>query len=698
MKRRTSLPELLAPAGSYDSLVAAVNAGADAVYFGAGAFNARAFAKNFDTDELSRALTYAHIHGVKAYITLNTLIYDKEIEDFIALASTAAKMGVDAAIVADMGAISLLRKHVPSLALHGSTQLSAHSADGINELSSLGLERVVLARELSLENIRLATDNSNAETEMFIHGALCVSHSGQCLFSSLVGGRSGNRGECAQACRLPYNSKYPLSLRDLSLSDHITEIIDSGVSSLKIEGRMKSPEYVYGVTEIYRRLLDEKRNATYAENERLGEIFSRSGFTDGYFTDSHKSKMTGIRTEDGKRKTSALSLADTKERRVNITASASFALGVPSRLSLTLGDRTVSVEGDCPQAAESSPLTHKGLAERLAKTGNTPFILNENDIEISLDGEINLAPSQINALRRRATDALAATFSSPDADLSAPEHDLCASEYDIFASERSPSAINGEGKKMQIPHTRIDCGAPFRSALFFSTDTYNKVRERDFFDYTFIPLFEIDRAKDTPSGVYLPPVVTDRERGEVLGKMKEARALGVRYTLCGNIGHFALAREADMEIFGDFRLNITNAESAELYRRLGAEKFILSPELTLPKIRDIGGGAAITYGRIPLMLLERCFMRENGGCDRCGRIVLTDRVGAQFPLIREYPHRNLLLNSKITYMGDKRDVLRRYSVMGEHFIFSTESAGEADEIIKKYKSGDTLNGARRIKQ
>ena len=670
MKRKAALPELLAPAGSFDALVAAVNAGADAVYFGGGAFNARAFAKNFNADELSSALAYAHIHGVKAYITLNTLIFDKEAEDFVNYAKLVADAGVDAAIVADMGAVSLLRKYVPELALHGSTQMSAHSADGVNELAALGLDRVVLARELSLENIRLSTERSAAETEMFIHGALCVSHSGQCLFSSLVGGRSGNRGECAQACRLPYNGKYPLSLRDLSLSDHITEIIDSGVASLKIEGRMKSPEYVYGVTEIYRRLLDEKRNATGAENLRLAEIFSRSGFTDGYFCAKHTAPMTGVRTEDEKRISGSLSIADTEQRRVPITAKAYFAEGEPSRLSLSLGDKSVTVTGDAPQAAQNAPLTHGALSERLAKTGNTPFILDKNGIEITLNGNINLAPSQINALRRRATDALTELFSPKP------------TEAERIAVQRI--------KSTDVPS--------FRSALFFNVEVFNGIRGKDFFDFTFIPLFELKNAKEIPSGVYIPPVVTDSERATVLSEMKKARAAGVTYALCGNIGHFALARESGLKIFGDFRLNITNTQSAELYRSLGAEHLILSPELSLPQLRDIGSGAAITYGRIPLMLLERCFMRENGGCDRCGRIEFTDRMGVKFPLIREYPHRNILLNSKITYMGDRRDALKKYGITGEHFIFTTESARTAESAVESYKNGEPIDGVRRIKQ
>lgn len=241
MRRKSELPELLAPAGSFEALVAAVEAGADAVYIGAKRFGARAYAKNFDTGEISRALSYCRLWGVRLYVTLNTLITDREMDEAIELACELYKIGVDALIVADLGLIREIRRRLPDFELHASTQMSVHNTKGADEAYRLGCARVVPARELSQDNIRKITENSPAEVEVFLHGALCVSFSGQCLFSSLVGGRSGNCGECAQPCRLPYNGKYPLSLSDLSLAAHIPELIELGVSSLKIEGRMKSP-------------------------------------------------------------------------------------------------------------------------------------------------------------------------------------------------------------------------------------------------------------------------------------------------------------------------------------------------------------------------------------------------------------------------------------------------------------------------
>ena len=290
------LPELLAPCGSYEALVAAVEGGADAVYFGGTAFNARMNAKNFDRDGIRNAVAYCHERGVKAYITLNTQIYDRELKQALEQAAFCYQAGADALIVADVGLIQLIKKHIPKLPLHASTQMTAHSLDGAERLYDMGLSRVVVARELSRENIR-ALCTSRAEIELFIHGAICVSVSGQCLMSAMLGGRSGNRGQCAQPCRMCYGGEYPLSIKDMCLASHIPELIDMGVSSFKIEGRMKSPSYVYGVTKIYRRLLDERRSATDKELTELQRLFSRSGFTDGYYTGNVDSRMLGIRTD-----------------------------------------------------------------------------------------------------------------------------------------------------------------------------------------------------------------------------------------------------------------------------------------------------------------------------------------------------------------------------------------------------------------
>ena len=295
-KRNRRLPELLAPCGSPEALEAAIEGGADAVYFGGTVFNARMNAKNFTRPDIVAAIARCRGAGVKAYATLNTQIYDRELKTALEHAAFLREAGIDALIVTDPGLISLLRTYLPDLELHASTQMTAHNKAAAEALYDRGFTRVVGARELSEENVRTLC-TSRAEIELFVHGAICVSCSGQCLMSAMLGGRSGNRGECAQPCRMSYNGGYPLSIKDMCLASHIPALIDAGVASLKIEGRMKSPAYVYGVTSIYRRLLDEGRAATDKELDELRRLFSRSGFTDGYFTGKVDGAMLGVRRE-----------------------------------------------------------------------------------------------------------------------------------------------------------------------------------------------------------------------------------------------------------------------------------------------------------------------------------------------------------------------------------------------------------------
>ncbi len=668
MRRKNKLPELLAPAGDFESLVAAVAAGADAVYVGGKSFGARAFAKNFDTGELSRALSYCHLHGVKLYVTVNTLVYDREMESLGDYARELWKIGVDALICADLGVVREIRRRTPDFEIHASTQMSVHSTEGADAAARLGCSRAVVARELSIEDIRLITDRSSVEIEVFLHGALCVCHSGQCLFSSLVGGRSGNRGECAQPCRLPYDKgTYPLSLKDLSLAEHIRELIDSGVASLKIEGRMKSPEYVYTVTSIYRRLLDEGRGASADELMRLRRVFSRDGFTDAYFRGEGLDSMTGIRSEKDKLQSRELAERSFLPERLAVRAKASIRLGQPSELTLILGDRRVRAVGMTPEAAKSAPLRPEDVKARLCKMGNSDFSLLPEDVELRLDEGVNLPPSAINALRREACERLS-DFS------------------------REPSAYR-EAEK-----ARKKGGEELVTALFYDPKVYAALAERaaELIDISFLPLFRLDEYDGEISGVALPPVIFDTEQGEIEKMLEKALLRGAKWAFVGNIGQIELAKRFGLSPIGDFRLNISNSAAREEYRELGVESALLSPELTLPMARDIGGGV-IVYGRIPLMLTERCFIKENFGCERCRSAAFTDRTGARFRLMREYQHRNLILNSTPTYMGDRREQLRAAGLLHHHLIFTVESEREAGAILDAFERGAPLPfGVRRM--
>jgi putative protease len=367
------LPELLAPAGSPLALDAAIEGGADAIYVGGLAFNARINAKNFTPDELRDAIARAHAYGVKVYIAANTLIHDRELEDYLRAAEQAYLFGADALIVADLGAARELKKRIP-IELHASTQLSGHNVAAAKMLSDVGFSRMVCAREMSREDIAQFCKNSPIEAEVFVHGALCVCHSGQCLFSSVVGGRSGNRGECAQPCRLPFKNEkgrdyYPLSLNDLSLATHLQELCGMGVSSLKIEGRMKSPEYVRDVTRIWRRLLDEGRDASPEDMRELAKIFSRGGFSDGYYTKTINSSMLGVRSESDKKDSSALAPFSKIERKIPIELFATIKRNMPIELEARAGDRIARATGEVPQEAINAPLSREVVERNLSKLG-----------------------------------------------------------------------------------------------------------------------------------------------------------------------------------------------------------------------------------------------------------------------------------------------------------------------------------------
>ena len=658
------LPELLCPAGDMKSLKAAIEGGADAVYFGGAGFNARMNAQNFDTNEMCEAIKLAHTFGVKAYITQNTLCYDKEMTAYLSAAESAILAGADALIVADMGGAREIKKRFPECELHASTQMSGHNVDASKLLAEAGFSRMVLARELPYEDIKYFTANSPIEAEVFIHGALCVCHSGQCLFSSVVGGRSGNRGECAQPCRLPYSGGYPLSLKDNCLAMHIPKLIECGVASLKIEGRMKSPEYVRDVTRIYRRLLDENREADKTELRELAEIFSRGGFTDRYFTKKADKTMLGVRSESDKQSTRELEAFDDLTKRIALKLEAEILRGKPCVMRISSKEKSVEYVSDIvPMEALNAPLTHESVKKQLTKLGATFF--TAESFVLKLDEGLMIPVSQLNRLRREAVEK--------------------------FEDLNNASSIT---------KTETDNDAPIAESVKMSTAIFNSASQIsrkaiEYFDIVFLPL---DRYEKGINGVALPPVIFDSDREEVEKMLSLARADGAEYALVGNIGHVELAKKYGFKLCGDFRLNIFNNSSAANAEKLGFERFVVSPELGVSQARDIGGAKlVIVYGRLPLMLLEKCVGKELGGCEKCenGKITLKDRRGVSFPVLREWKHRSVIYNSLPTSMSDKTEVLEKNKIFGRHFIFTTETAEECDGVITAFKQGRAIGGAAR---
>ena len=668
------LPELLCPAGSPEALDAAIEGGADAVYLGGALFNARMNAKNFGGDALRSAVLRAHSYGVKVYLTLNTLVYDRELTAYVDAAREALRAGVDALIVADLGGAALLRRTFPDAELHASTQMSAHSAAAGRQLRELGFSRMVVARETCAEDLRRIVAESGIEVEAFIHGALCVSHSGQCLFSSVVGGRSGNRGECAQPCRLPFScatckhakNDYPLSLKDLSLAKHVPTLIDIGVASLKIEGRMKAPEYVRDTARIWRHLLDERRAATSLEMQALADAFSRGGFTDAYFTRSIGHGMLGVRSDADKSLSRAAQPFHGITRRNPIDVEAALQADKPCTLSLSDGVHRVTVKGDLPMPAINAPLTREAVEKSLSKFGGTPYEVAH--FSLVLDDGLMLPVSRLNELRRRALQAL--------------ERELMPKEI----VEQQPL------RRISPTETR----SPRRTARFYLPEQITPAA-RAYFDRIYLPLHRYTADAD---GVVLPPVIFDGDEAVVEQMLSDAVARGAKYALVGNLGHLEPVRKAGLCPIGDYRFNLANPESVAQLERLGVAESILSPEMTLPQMRDVGGNtSAIVYGRLPLMTLEKCVIREIADCAACakGKVTLRDRRGVSFPVLREWEHRNVVYNSLPTCVSDRTDALSRAALTAWHFIFSTESPGEVDRVIEAYRRGTALDqSVRRI--
>lgn len=661
------LPELLSPAGSMEAFEAAIDGGADAIYVGGASFNARANAKNFTDDELRRAVRLAHLYGVKVYQTINIMINSREIDELLRAAESSAEAGVDAFIVSDLGAAGLIHSRLPEMPLHGSTQMSVHSASGAKLLADHGFTRVVPARELSKRDIQTIVDEKDLEVEIFIHGATCVSHSGQCLFSSLVGGRSGNRGLCAQPCRLPYanadcrvGDKYPLSLKDMSLATHVREIIESGVSSLKIEGRMKSPEYVRGVTKIWRRLLDGGRDATQEDIRELAELFSRGGFSDGYYTESIGRKMLGVRSEEDKQASREIEKFNKITRKLPVDMYVTLEADSPSRLRITCGEKQATVLGEISQKAINAPIDCATVRKCMGKLGDSCFALN--NIEIALADGLMMPISQLNALRRDAVAAL--------------ENEMTESKP-VKLGKVELAEPEGRVKKRRVGR--------------FLSEGQITESAREYFDVILLPL---DRFSSAADGFVMPPVIFDSEKARAVELIKKAVDGGAEYAVVTNLGQIAMLKEyaPEVRLIADFRFNVGNSHSVKFFEDMQFESVVLSAELTLPQIRDIRGAkAAIVYGRIPLMTLEKCVIKELYGdknaCRICdgGMAEMKDRRGFVFPVIREYPHRNIVLNSLPTQMSDREAELLGAGIEDRHFLFTIESPEEVDRVIEEHK-------------
>lgn len=673
--------ELLAPAGSMEALRAAVCNGADAVYLGADTFNARMNARNFSAADLQEAVVYCHVRGVKVHLTLNTLVLDREMPRAAELIRLAASCGVDAFIVQDLGVVSLCRQLAPDVPIHASTQMSIHSLEGVMEAAALGCSRVVLARELPAEEIAHICKKSPVEIEVFVHGALCMCYSGQCYLSSVIGRRSGNRGQCAQPCRLPYgygrfeSTRYPLSLKDNCLVGELDELRRMGVASIKIEGRMKRPEYVAIVTRAYRTVLNGGKLMP-SDLQELETAFSRQGFTDGYFRGQTGSDMFGRRQEGEDTADLFASARATYEQgepqRIGVRFYAMIRRGEPAQLAVEDPDGNLCrTRGPVPEQAVYRSLTPQDLEQQLKKTGGTPYLCTA--VRSSLDPDLMLPASAINAMRRDVIAELTAKRGrAAPAHLNAydepPRYDGIAGEPQLTIAVRTAGQITSRMLSMKPTVLYVPL-----SELAEHPDLRQRV------------------SVETQLAAILPRVIWSGELAPVARQLRTVYEMGVRQVLAGNLGQLHIARAAGFAVRGDFGLNIVNSRAMRYLREQGLDSQLLSFELTLPQIRDISKAVPaelLIYGRLPLMLMENCVMKNRTGICACqtGTVRLVDRVGEEFPIVKDPGTcRNVLLNGKKLYLLDKKDALRGMGLWALRLQFTTENPGEIDKVLMDYQ-------------
>ncbi len=685
--------ELLSPAGSPEAVVAAVQSGADAIYMGFGDFNARRGAKNFTDEEFETAVRYCRVRGCKVYLTLNTLVSDRELPEVLQLARRAAEAGVDAFIVQDLGLVRVLRRLLPDMPLHASTQMSIHNLAGVQAAAEMGITRAVLARELSLDEIRDIAAKSPIELEVFVHGALCFCHSGQCYMSALIGRRSGNRGACAQPCRLQYSlggrmDDYPLSLKDNCLAEYLEELEAAGVACVKIEGRMKRPEYTAIATGIYSRAIKEKLRPTPEEMQELELAFSRQGFTAGYLNKKIGPSMFGVRGEADKDAnklyaTARKSYSGTELRRVSIKFFAIIKAGEPSRFAVedTCGHRVIK-DGPVPEKSETQSITQKTVYDQLYKTGGTPYLCW--DIESIVDEGLYLPASLLNEMRRVLLDELTELRKEPPKVKagSMPKIPMDIKVlgkpkiiFQVTRSEQMSSALAGLKPDYLYVPLEILATEPSRGASFLENDV------------TIVAV--------------LPRIIAGRDEAALIDMLKKVYASGVKEALVGNMGHIRYAKLAGFDIRGDFGLNVYNSDALQVMNAAGFLSATASFELRLSQIRDLQkpiDTEMIVYGRLPLMVTDQCIIKNSAGSCNCSNpTMLTDRTGQAFYVMKEFGCRNVIYNAHKLFLADKLEECAQAGIWGMRLLFTGEGAEECLHVAQSYlgKEDYTPNGITR---
>ena len=719
--------ELLAPAGSLKTLKAVIHAGADAVYLGGSMFGARAYANNFNEEELLEAIRFGHIHGRKIILAVNTLLKEYELGQLYDYLRPYYEAGVDAVIVQDMGVMEFIKTHFPNLPIHTSTQMTITNVEGARLLKEQGVERVVTAREMSLEEIQRIHDEVGVELESFIHGALCYCYYGQCLFSSIIGGRSGNRGRCAQPCRLSYevlqgeksltghHATPILSLKDMCTLPFLYELADHGVYSFKIEGRMKTPEYAAGVVSIYRKYMDSYLDGSRIPVEKkdiraLLELGNRGGFTNGYYYHHNDSDMLSGESASHNKSEGVLQdnirreYVDT-ELKEKIKGKLILNKECPAKIEVQYGKIKVSYQGDMVLVAQNRPLTKEVVTEKITKTGNTPFVFE--NLEVTMDDDIFMPVNQLNQLRRGALEALEEALLKPY-ERTLPELvETSSAETDRQTTGNAikEKQISGQSLSQTSGQQSADSSTEVR-VLIEDAEQLPAVLKADFVDTVYLDCMlytrenllrklseDIDRVHASgKKAFYVFPFIFRQQTSLFYEKiMPELKKLPLNGIMVRSIDEIAFIKEwgnENWQMVSDSNLYTYSNEAAEYFYRLGMIQDTIPVELNRKEIlrRENSRSEMIIYGRLPLMITAQCIHKNTLGCMHQHKVLnLKDRYSVHFP-VKNFCSEcyNVIYNSLPVCLFKEDVTVKKIAPAALRLSFTTETEEETEQILTIY--------------
>ncbi len=695
--------ELLAPAGDYECFVSAINAGADAVYLSGEGYGARAYAKNFTKEELIKALSYAHLLDRKIYLTVNTVVKEDELKGLFDYILPLYENGLDGVIVQDLGVINYLKRNFKELPIHASTQMAITGTEGVKYAMELGITRVVLARELTLKEIAGIYKETGLELECFVHGALCYSYSGKCLFSSMIGDRSGNRGRCAGSCRQPYNDKYYLSTKDICTLRLIPELIKAGIASFKIEGRMKSPEYVAGVTAIYRKYIDAFYNNPSLFNSKefkndlntLTLLYTRGGNSEGYYERHNGAKMISVENASYKSSTEKVKEMNDKPELL-VDAFVSLKTGMPANCVVTYGDICISVSGTDVLKAENKPITEETIIKQFSKTGDG--LIRFSSVTSEIDSDAFMRIGELNELRRQSVKAIE--------DELLKSHKRCGNDYAIKYDEmplttaKTNNRINVDKADLQggceivgFANTKKQLEAILNSSYITAASVPFKMLIAN----NPSDIFESIIAANKKIFVSFPYVI----RYDFFDKYSNVcelilnKASGLYIDNYETLYHLNKCNSENVKFIGDIHLYCMNEEAKDVLLNTGLDTLTVPVELNKKELlkRGVTGEDLIIYGRVPMMISAQCVNNTMNGCNKKETFIsLNDRTGATF-----YAENNCSLCQNVIYNGyplslhGEIDFIRKINPSSLRLMFSNESYKETEEVLSFFENGGLYN-------